>query len=204
MKIGRRKFIILLFAVIIVTASAGSFAYVSTPRGCLTCHEMKPFYDTWKASAHQELECHKCHVQDIGAYIKVFIKHLQGVNASEIEAEPPISPSNQQCLACHKSLPSHSEEPSDISCLSCHEIEHYEHIIKISDNYDCSTCHDDHTMTVDEETCESCHGVSGHGSDGEAKQTFTAVGTSALDSLVNFVWVGITVICLARARTAKK
>jgi hypothetical protein len=151
------KLILLLFIVIVPVVSAVSFVYISTPNGCLTCHEMKTAYDTWKASTHQELDCHKCHIADINSYVNDFIKHLQSVNASEIEAEPPASPSNQQCLTCHVSLPSQSDKPSDISCLSCHEINHYEHIIKIPGNYGCSTCHGDHMMTVKEETCNSCH-----------------------------------------------
>lgn len=161
MKMGRKKFIILLF-VVVLAASAGSFAYIRTPTGCLTCHEMKPFYDDWKASAHQELDCHECHTEDIGTYIKDAIRHIQGVNASEIESEPPESPSNQMCLTCHKSLPNRPKEPFEINCLSCHKIYHYEHIIEISGNYDCSTCHDDHTRIVKEETCTSCHGTTGH------------------------------------------
>jgi len=162
MRIGRKKFVVLLFGVIVVATSAGSLAYLSTPDGCTTCHEMKPFYDAWKASAHQDVDCHKCHTADtplqaVEILANDFIKHIGGVNVSEIEQEPPMSPANEVCLACHKSLPSHSEKSTDITCLSCHDIAHYEHVIKIGENYDCSTCHEDHTMVVKESTCKSCH-----------------------------------------------
>ncbi len=162
MKIGKKKFILLLIGVIVVAGSAGSLAYMSTPEGCVTCHEMTPYYETWQASAHKDEDCHECHtaespLQIIEIFANDLIKHVQSVNASEIEQEPPMSPSNRVCLTCHESLPDHPEEPSDLVCLSCHDINHYEHIAKISSRYDCSTCHDDHTMVVKEETCRSCH-----------------------------------------------
>lgn len=157
-KIGKRKLVILLFISVIGVALAGMSLYISTPSGCLTCHEMRPFYDAWISSAHQDVDCHECHKAGTRFYIRDLIKHIQGVNVTEIEAEPPTSSSNQQCFTCHKSyLPNQPEEPSDISCLNCHDINHYKHIIEISGDYDCSTCHGDHTMNVKEETCKSCH-----------------------------------------------
>jgi trimethylamine-N-oxide reductase cytochrome c-type subunit TorC len=158
MEIGRKKFLIILIVVVLLVGSAGSYFYISTPTGCTTCHEMKPFYETWISSDHMEVDCHECHTADIGFYMNDMIKHLQGTDASEIEGNPPTSTSNQQCLVCHVDpLPEKKEGGSKIECFTCHEVSHYKHVLEIPGDYDCSTCHEDHTMIVLEETCRSCH-----------------------------------------------
>jgi hypothetical protein len=121
---------------------------------------MAPFYEDWKASAHQDIDCHTCHEYGLDAKLASFIKHIQGVDASEIEQEPPGSPSDELCMTCHEGLPTSSENIPDITCMNCHEVDHYKHILKISGDYDCSSCHTDHTLIVEEETCLSggCHG----------------------------------------------
>lgn len=156
--VSKKKLIILSFVAIVLVGSAGLFTYIGTPNGCLLCHEMTPFYDTWEVSAHQEVDCHDCHHQsDIGSYINELVVHIQGVNASEIEIDSSTPLLNEQCIVCHSNLTNKLETPSDISCFSCHDIAHYEHVVKITGDYDCSTCHDDHTMTVKEATCITCH-----------------------------------------------
>src|SRR5512140_65643 len=34
----------------------------STPTFCGTCHLMKPYYQSWKASKHNKIACVECHI----------------------------------------------------------------------------------------------------------------------------------------------
>jgi hypothetical protein len=83
MKVPRKRHILLLVVVALTASLVGSYSYISTPTGCTTCHEMAPFYEDWKASAHQDIDCHTCHEYGLDAKLASFIKHIQGVDASE-------------------------------------------------------------------------------------------------------------------------
>ena len=34
----------------------------STPQFCGTCHNMKPYYQSWKHSKHNKIACVECHI----------------------------------------------------------------------------------------------------------------------------------------------
>ncbi|TET59618.1 hypothetical protein E3J48_07640, partial [Candidatus Aerophobetes bacterium] len=57
---GRALIIIGALVFIVVVTFAG-FEVTSSPRFCSTCHNMKPYYESWKTSSHNEVNCIKCH-----------------------------------------------------------------------------------------------------------------------------------------------
>jgi nitrate/TMAO reductase-like tetraheme cytochrome c subunit len=43
----------------------------STPTFCGTCHLMKPYYKSWKASKHNQIACVECHISPgLGAEVR--------------------------------------------------------------------------------------------------------------------------------------
>lgn len=46
--------------------------YSAQPRFCVMCHYMKPFYEAWKTSSHNQVSCVQCHIPP-GA--KGFVRH---------------------------------------------------------------------------------------------------------------------------------
>jgi hypothetical protein len=46
--------------------------YTAQPRFCVMCHYMRPFYEAWKTSGHNQVPCIQCHIPP-GA--KGFIRH---------------------------------------------------------------------------------------------------------------------------------
>lgn len=54
----KRVFIVGL--VVLVISGAG-IEFSSTPRFCVTCHYMRPYYDSWQASSHSDVPCIDCH-----------------------------------------------------------------------------------------------------------------------------------------------
>ena len=152
------------------------------PEGCVMCHEMQPFYDSWEKSTHgaEVIEdCHQCHVPHKPEMFIIMeeathhvVATLEGKSpeemAEEIEQGPPSSPKNEYCMECHSEHKKPTERIADptISCFKCHTtIEHTTH--KIGEykghespdysGFECVACHNDHDMDVKEKTCGVCH-----------------------------------------------
>ncbi|MFQ5834766.1 MAG: NapC/NirT family cytochrome c, partial [bacterium] len=48
-----------------------SLEVTSSPRFCKTCHNMKPYYESWTTSTHNKVSCVKCHIAPgIGTYFR--------------------------------------------------------------------------------------------------------------------------------------
>ncbi|MCK4419745.1 NapC/NirT family cytochrome c, partial [Candidatus Aerophobetes bacterium] len=47
--------------VAILVVSLVGFEVTSLPIFCSSCHNMKPYYESWKVSSHNEVNCIKCH-----------------------------------------------------------------------------------------------------------------------------------------------
>lgn len=54
----------LLVIVILLTIS---LEVTSTPRFCSVCHNMKPYYESWKQSSHRDVTCTACHFPPVWA-----------------------------------------------------------------------------------------------------------------------------------------
>ncbi len=62
--LGTRRVILLFVAAIVVTVVALT-AFVeatSQPGFCVSCHFMKPYFDSWEISDHKDVPCIKCHI----------------------------------------------------------------------------------------------------------------------------------------------
>jgi cytochrome c nitrite reductase small subunit len=192
MELGEKVIIGLVVVVtfgVIIGAAIGAVFIMPTmmeemekPESCASnCHEMQPFYDSFMASPHAEVDCHECHKPhkpEMFLYIGEGLQHAEWMAegksfeemAEEVENKPPASPKNEYCLECHNGeeamIPSEKIADLSISCFKCHTtIEHTAH--RISEyhalespsyaGYECVACHNDHDMDVKEETCNVCH-----------------------------------------------
>ncbi len=45
-----------------ITGAVGLIELTSTPTFCRSCHIMRPYYETWKRSAHNGIACIQCHI----------------------------------------------------------------------------------------------------------------------------------------------
>jgi len=102
------------------------------PEFCPTCHEMRPFYDAWRTSPHNEVWCIDCHIdQGIPARfahkwiaLREVRAHLAGDTAFPRPAPPEIP--DARCVRCHKDVPettdgfSHADHAEKGSCAQCH------------------------------------------------------------------------------------
>ncbi|MDO8525749.1 MAG: NapC/NirT family cytochrome c [Candidatus Omnitrophota bacterium] len=64
-----KKKILLIIASIALFFLAGLiffFKFSTSPQFCRSCHIMKPYYDSWKASKHNKVACVDCHYPPVG------------------------------------------------------------------------------------------------------------------------------------------
>ena len=165
-KRGRRlvKILIGLF-VLFVVAGVGMVGFTSSPSFCKSCHQMKPYFESWQASTHSEVSCIQCHFAP--GIEPVITGKLNGV----IQLIKTIT---------NTASPKPHAEVEDVSCLrgGCHVEEDLSGAIKYAGKYNfdhtphlkatsshtklrCATCHAHETdgahMEVSEEVCFICH-----------------------------------------------
>ena len=152
----------LLFLMMIVTAFAAS--YTSRPEFCRSCHNMEPYYASWKHSSHSNVSCVKCHFPP-GIGEKVRGKMLGLVQLAK--------------YVTASAGPRPGAEIPDASCLrsGCHEtrtlagrvdfqgvpFDHRPHLLEMrrGKKLRCTSCHSQIVqgkhMTVTTSTCFLCH-----------------------------------------------
>lgn len=138
------KLIILLGGIIILfgSLSIGALEFTMQSSFCgNTCHEMRPEYETWKASAHSQIQCVDCHIAPgIGNLIKDKIsalaqvyQHVTHTYSSPIEYpwDKETIP-NATCLKCHSAnrqyspggdiiIPHDKHISHGVHCVDCHK-----------------------------------------------------------------------------------
>lgn len=169
LRLFSRKPILGFFLVLVsIIFLAIPYWYTSNPKSCVRCHQMKPFYESWKASMHSTAakNCFYCHVKPgtmnllvyrVAFYREIFAS-FSGQKLSPIGATLPATDSCRR-RGCH-SLNRVSSISGDI------KIDHKTHVLvaKVS----CVRCHPGtaHPYVNNErfprpprKICFDCHGA---------------------------------------------
>lgn len=158
--------------------SAGSFWWTSQPSFCDGCHVMNRYVDTWKASAHSDVNCENCHINPgLFSFLGGKIAGLQVVmNYIRGEYEDysfNASVANAACLQCHGDLlkKNFTDKESSVTvshfhiiqnggkCMNCHStVAHGSAVPPGSATFPtmdtCMRCHNGVIAPTD---CELCH-----------------------------------------------
>jgi nitrate/TMAO reductase-like tetraheme cytochrome c subunit len=157
---------------LVMTAALFSVAMVEAtgqPGFCRSCHIMGPYYDSWKHSAHAEVNCLECHLQPgFTGLIKGKINGLaQAVDCAvgRVGTKPNATIADASCLRsqCHDTQKLAGET------LDCSGVRftHEKHIDQVVDGIriTCGTCHNhfegDEHFSVDRNACFACHFLGG-------------------------------------------
>lgn len=137
-KIFKIMTVSLFFFILFLAAGAVTVESTSSSKFCSTCHEMKPEYNTWKASSHSDIQCKECHIQDsVGGYAKAKMNGLVQVYEKVNDSYPaPIHMAtnipNSNCEKCHNMktrnvtpagdviIPHEKHLKEGIKCVECH------------------------------------------------------------------------------------
>lgn len=131
----RAKLIVVgaVVAVMLIGAFIASAIYTDRPAFCLTCHEMKPYYDAWATGPHKSASCIDCHVDPgiVAQFAHKFValkevyEHFAG-DTKFPRATPPDVPS-ARCVRCHDKVPAklpngfpHAVHATKGECAECH------------------------------------------------------------------------------------
>lgn len=155
----------LLLAPLVLLVVGYIFVEVTAlPRFCVTCHYMRPFYDSWKQSSHNQVSCVDCH----------YPPEVKGVFRRKIQASVQLTKYLSRSYGTRPWT-----EVDDASCLrsGCHskrllsgkvqfggvEFDHTPHLTSFRrvTRLRCTSCHSQIVqglhITVTEQTCFLCH-----------------------------------------------
>ncbi|MDP2470394.1 MAG: cytochrome c3 family protein [Candidatus Palauibacterales bacterium] len=156
--------VLLLFGLLAGLSTLGFIEYSAQPSFCTNCHNMKPYYESWASSSHNDVPCIKCH-------------YAPGIKA---EAMGKVQAANQVVKYVTGSYGTRPwAEIEDAACLrsGCHStrklegelvfsgvrFNHRQHLIQLrrGKQLRCTSCHSQivqgEHLAVTKETCFLCH-----------------------------------------------
>lgn len=167
--------------VLVAAASYAGIWFSEQNFFCASCHEMKPYFNTWKVSSHgpekakdpkhpDGIGCHACHSwPGVGGFVKTkyvgaieLWKHITNDYKTPIQGEPV----EERCVECHDTsridetethkIPHKKHEEMGKKCMDCHGglVHGHNGEGEARPTHEtCNQCHD----TNDQNTCTSCH-----------------------------------------------
>jgi hypothetical protein len=162
---SRRFWVVAAILSLLVAVCAIPVVMTATPRQCASCHEMKPYYDSWQQSSHAAAasNCVYCHARpgllgwlgyEAGFYGEI-VGHFTG---AKVTSTGDNAPSVSSCSrgACH----SLNRETSNSGGI---KINHRLHVVQ--ENIACPRCHpgaahagvDGRLKLPPMKLCKQCH-----------------------------------------------
>ncbi|RJQ52067.1 MAG: hypothetical protein C4521_11005 [Actinobacteria bacterium] len=162
---NRRAFVGLFAVFALLLLYVIPYVYTSTPIACASCHGMKPYYDSWRASSHRLAtpSCLDCHVRQdplsLVAYRFMFYREIVAqVSGADLKPWGTTVPGVRSChrSGCH-SLNRLTSTSGEL------KINHRTHVTRAK--LTCSSCHEGvahqgigrRSMLPSRQTCKRCH-----------------------------------------------
>lgn len=154
-----KKVLLITFIALIVLGVGGTAGIVKAsdnPAFCTLCHNMQPYYDSWKNSdllankhAAAGVKCHDCHESSISVQAEEGFKYITGDYKTPLDKRKF---SNDFCLKCHSDLNSikaktNFTDPNPHSSANPHTAH--------TGELDCTKCHSMHQSS--QLYCTQCH-----------------------------------------------
>ena len=168
--LSRAKLLLLLSSLSLLwllLLTAASAEYTSRSDFCTSCHYMQPFYDSWKHSSHNQIECIQCHFapglkNKIRGKMEGLVQLFKYVTNIYKKSKPWAEIPDESCLrsGCHSTQLLENDGLVSFNNVS---FEHGPHLLELrkGKKLRCTSCHSqivqgDH-ITVTSSTCYICH-----------------------------------------------
>jgi len=157
---------VILTIIILVVILTITVEVTSTPKFCNSCHNMKPYYESWKNSSHKDVTCTDCHfppglehkIKGKFTALSMLVNYFTGVYKRN---KPWAEISDESCMrsGCHetRTLSGRVTYKKNI------HFDHAPHLnnLRRGKKLRCTSCHSQIVqgshMTVTEGTCFLCH-----------------------------------------------
>jgi len=108
-RLGVSRLTIALAVLLAVVLGIVGYRETSTPQFCRSCHEMGYYYDTWRHSSHQPINCEECHlganvkdmiITKIGAMKEIMVHSAKRPVAAQVPRKANVA--DAVCRKCHE------------------------------------------------------------------------------------------------------
>jgi len=154
------------FVALFVILTAAAAEYTSRPAFCPTCHYMESFYQSWRTSKHNKIDCVECHFEPgmsgtIKGKLNGLVQIVNYISLSYKKRKPWAEIPNNTCArsGCHE-----TQALSDTTYnFKGIEFSHKHHLEKLKrgKTLKCTSCHSQIVqgthIEVTTTTCFNCH-----------------------------------------------
>ncbi|MHB9024838.1 MAG: cytochrome c3 family protein [Armatimonadota bacterium] len=153
----------------VVILGAVGIEFSSTPRFCVSCHYMKPYYDSWQQSSHKDVRCIECHFppgikSELSKKFQALVQVAKYVTR-QYGTRPWTQVEDASCLrsGCHETrLLRGKVKFNGVEFDHLPHLTSYRRMTKLR----CTSCHSQLVqgkhMTVTASSCYLCHFKTGH------------------------------------------
>ncbi len=150
-----------LIAIVLSLVTASKVKSTSTPKFCVSCHEMKVFHETWEQSAHGKArmgaikaKCVDCHLPHDGIIDYLIVKTKAGIHdyIAHMQGKKP------DWISKWKNRGPHAHEAYESGCKKCHK-----ELTAPGIPLKAFTAHRAYELGETLLHCMDCHQMAGHG-----------------------------------------
>lgn len=165
---GWRRFILAVVVTIVILLAVLTITLevTSTPKFCNSCHNMKPYYDSWKDSSHKHVTCTDCHfppgiknkIKGKFTALSMLVNYFTGIYK---RSKPWAEISDESCMrsGCHETR----LLTGNVNYKKGINFDHAPHLnnLRRGKTLRCTSCHSQIVqgshISVTENTCFLCH-----------------------------------------------
>ena len=165
---GFKRFLLFtgIYLLLFLIVLAGYAEYTSRPAFCPTCHYMETFYQSWRTSAHNKVDCVECHFEPglsgiIKGKLNGLVQIVSYVSSTNKKRKPWAEIPDNTCArsGCHERQ-AFTDTTYDYKGIAFNHKHHLQELRR-GKTLKCTSCHSQIVqgvhMEVTQSTCFNCH-----------------------------------------------
>lgn len=165
---GFKRFLLFsgIYFLLFIVVLAGAAEYTSKPSFCPTCHYMESFYQSWRTSSHNKVDCVECHFEPglkgvIKGKLNGLVQIVSYISSSYKKRAPFAEIPDNTCArsGCHERQ-AFTDTTYNFEGIAFNHKHHLQEL-KRGKTLKCTSCHSQIVqgthMEVTTSTCFNCH-----------------------------------------------